>query len=85
MLVGIAPFHHRYRMARDQIGVLTDSGALSTSGLERVIVDGSHIDQKKRGIFDMRETQQPLMHLLNRSELKDRYGKVSGAVDLVVY
>ncbi|CAD6592940.1 MAG: hypothetical protein ASARMPRED_006854 [Alectoria sarmentosa] len=57
---------------------LLDSGSLSSSSLERVVVDCSHIDQKKRGIFDMRETQEPLMELLNRSELKSRYGNGSG-------
>lgn len=64
---------------------LFDSGALSSSSLERVVVDCSHIDQKKRGIFDMRETQQPLMALLNQSELKNRYGSGSGKVRLLLY
>lgn len=49
------------------------------------MVDGSHIDQKKRGILDMRETQQPLMALLNRSELKSRYGNIIGKVRLLIY
>lgn len=49
------------------------------------MVDCSHIDQKKRGIFDMRETQQPLMALLNQSELKNRYGSGSGKVRLLLY
>lgn len=65
--------------------MLTRPGALSSSKIERVIIDGSHIDQKKRGIFDMRETQQPLMQLLNRSELKDRYGTGSGDIQLIIY
>jgi len=67
------------------MNMLKYPGALSSSRIERVIVDGSYIDQKKRGIFDMRETQQPLMHLLNRSELKDRYGTGSGEIQLIVY
>ncbi len=65
--------------------MLNHPGALSASKLERVIVDASHIDQKKRGIFDMRETQQALMHLLNRSDFKDRYGSASGDIQLIVY
>lgn len=64
---------------------LLETGALSLSDLEQVVVDCSHIDQKKRGIFDMRETLQPLMALLNKSELKSRYGNGSGKVRLLLY
>jgi len=48
-------------------------GALKADLVRRVIIDASHIDVKKRGIFDMRETMAPLLQLLNREELKDRY------------
>ena len=65
--------------------MLISVGALSSSSLAQVVVDCSHIDQKRRGIFDMRETQQPLMTLLNRSELKSRYGSGSGKVRLLLY
>lgn len=64
---------------------LFDSSALSLSSLEQVVIDCSHIDRKKRGIFDMRETQQSLMALLNRPELKSRYGDSSGKVRLLFY
>lgn len=64
---------------------LTRAGALSVSKLERVLIDATHIDQKKRGIFDMRETHEPLMLLLNRPELKSRYGSGSGTVQLMLY
>ena len=49
------------------------------------MIDSSHIDQKKRGIFDMRETLEPLMALLNQSDLKTRYGYGSGNVRLLLY
>ena len=65
--------------------MLISVDALSSSNLERVVVDCSYIDQKKRGIFDMREIQQPLMALLNRPELKSRYGDDSGKVRLLFY
>ena len=65
--------------------MLISVGALSSSSLKRVVVDCSHIDQKKRGILDMRETQQPLMALLNRSELKSHYESGSGKVRLLLY
>jgi len=65
--------------------VLTMVGALSATKLERVLVDATHIDQKKRGIFDMRETQEPLILLLNRPELKSRFGSSSGTIQLMLY
>ena len=49
---------------------LLQSGALKSSSLERIIVDASHIDMKKRGILDMQETQVPLVDLLTREEVK---------------
>ena len=49
------------------------------------MVDSSHIDQKKRGIFEICETQRPLMALLNHSELKGRFGNGSGKVRLLLY
>ncbi|KAI9752756.1 MAG: hypothetical protein M1815_000269 [Lichina confinis] len=64
---------------------LLDLGALSLDKLQRLVVDGSHIDQKKRTIFDMRETLTPLLAFLNRPELKDRYGSSKRRVDLLVY
>jgi protein CMS1 len=50
------------------------SGALKPAHLERIIIDASHIDQKKRGVLDMKETQVPLVDLLARPELKERFG-----------
>jgi protein CMS1 len=46
-------------------------GALSASSLERIVVDASHIDQKKRGIMDMKETQVPLVQLLACKDIKE--------------
>ncbi|MCJ1358807.1 MAG: hypothetical protein MMC33_008807 [Icmadophila ericetorum] len=58
---------------------LLESGALSSKSLRQVVIDCSHVDQKGRGLFDMREINVPLVSLLNRSELKERYtGKVGG-------
>ena len=60
-------------------------GALTFDKLERVILDTSHIDQKKRGMFDMRETQQPLMQLLNVKDIRDRYSRDDGEVRLLFF
>lgn len=53
---------------------LLNHGALKADKLERIIVDASHIDMKKRGILDMQDTQPQLVKLLSRSDLKERYG-----------
>ncbi|KAI4284135.1 MAG: hypothetical protein L6R38_001632 [Xanthoria sp. 2 TBL-2021] len=59
--------------------------ALRLEKLERVIIDTSFLDCKKRSIFDMKETQQPLMRLLNMDELKSRYTTTGSAVKLIFY
>ncbi|KAK4239358.1 U3-containing 90S pre-ribosomal complex subunit-domain containing protein [Achaetomium macrosporum] len=66
---------------------LIENDALSLENLKRVIVDASHIDQKKRGIADMRETMMPLARLLCRSDLKERYtdADIVRHVDLIFY
>lgn len=61
-------------------------GALSIEDLKRIVVDASHIDQKKRGIVDMRETMLPLAKLLCREDLKGRYEDDTGKhIDLIFY
>lgn len=49
-----------------------DDGALNTSRLNRIVIDASHIDIKKRGVLEMKETQIPLMKWLARKEFRDR-------------
>lgn len=41
-------------------------------------MDASHIDIKKRGVLDMKETLIPLLKLLSRKEFKERYGSAGG-------
>ncbi|KAK8154997.1 U3-containing 90S pre-ribosomal complex subunit-domain containing protein [Phyllosticta citrichinensis] len=67
-----------------RISDLLGDGALSTSNLKRIIIDASHIDVKKRGIMDMKETQVPLAQLLGRQELKSRFGQ-PGGIEVVFY
>jgi protein CMS1 len=55
---------------------------LSASRLERIIIDASHIDQKKRGIMDMKETQVPLVQLLSRKDIKEA---AEGKVELLFF
>jgi protein CMS1 len=58
---------------------------LAVDKLERIIVDASHIDQKRRGVLEMRETLIPLTQWLNRKEFKDRYGQRGSGIDLLFY
>lgn len=48
---------------------LLEDGALSTANLKQVVVDVSYIDQKKRGILDMKELHEALIKLMLRKEL----------------
>lgn len=64
---------------------LIPTGALSTERIERIVVDCSHIDQKKRGILEMRETQIPLTLLLGQKEFRERYSAESGGIDLLFF
>ncbi|KAI9819392.1 MAG: hypothetical protein M1826_001141 [Phylliscum demangeonii] len=64
---------------------LLKAGALSVERLDRIVVDSSYVDQKRRGIFDMRETFTPLMEFLSRPELKARYGASEKRLDLLFY
>ena len=40
--------------------------------LKRIVIDASHIDQKKRGIFEIKETEKGVMDLLCSDQLKKR-------------
>ncbi|KAK0633623.1 U3-containing 90S pre-ribosomal complex subunit-domain containing protein [Immersiella caudata] len=64
---------------------LIENGALNLDNLKRIVVDASYIDQKKRNIMDMRETMMPLVHLLTKRELKERYSAEEKPVELIFY
>jgi len=64
---------------------LIDNGALSLDNLQRLIVDASHIDQKKRGIMDMKDTMMPLAQFLTRKEFKERYVDEEKPLSLLFY
>lgn len=52
----------------DRLVALLEEQALSTANLKQVLIDVSYIDQKKRGILDMKELHEPLIKLLLRKE-----------------
>lgn len=48
-------------------------------------MDASHIDQKKRGVMDMKETMMPLAQWLTRKEFKERYGDHEKPLQLLFF
>lgn len=61
------------------------AGALLIEYLKRIVVDASHIDQKKRGIMDMKDTMMPLARWLTRKEFKERYAVEEKPLDLLFF
>ncbi len=49
------------------------------------MIDTSHIDQKKRGILDMKESQLPLVKLLSRESFKEPYVLSEGKIELLFF
>ncbi|KAI2472309.1 U3-containing 90S pre-ribosomal complex subunit-domain containing protein [Annulohypoxylon bovei var. microspora] len=64
---------------------LVDKSALKLDKLERIVIDASHIDQKKRGVMDMKETMLPLARWLARHEFKERYADPENSLQLLFY
>lgn len=62
-----------------------EPGALTAKNLKRIVIDASHIDQKKRGILGMKETHEPLAKLLNREEIHRRYNSATDNIDIIFY
>jgi protein CMS1 len=58
---------------------------LKLDKLERLVVDASHIDLKKRGILDMKETMIPLARWLSRTQLKEKYTDLEQPLQLLFY
>ncbi|TVY57570.1 Protein CMS1 [Lachnellula cervina] len=64
---------------------LMDDGALAVDRLERIVIDASHIDLKKRGILEMKDTQVPLIFWLGQSKFKERYATDKNGIQLLFY
>jgi protein CMS1 len=65
--------------------LLWSVGALSIKNLKRIVVDASHIDQKKRGVMDMKDTVVPLAQFIARKEFKERYAMEDEPLDLIFF
>lgn len=61
------------------------TGALSVQHIKRIVVDASYIDQKKRGIMDMKDTMMPLAQWLSRKEFKDRYAAERNSIEVLFF
>ncbi|PGG97319.1 hypothetical protein AJ79_09250 [Helicocarpus griseus UAMH5409] len=64
---------------------LANSGELKLTHLRRIVIDGSYVDQKKRGIFDMKDLHFPLLQFLNRADLRDRYSSGNNRIQILVF
>jgi protein CMS1 len=51
---------------------LLEKDSIKTDNLKRIVIDGSHLDQKKRSIFDMKELLDPLIKLFSTEAIKSR-------------
>ncbi|KAJ5930658.1 Protein CMS1 [Penicillium verhagenii] len=68
-----------------RVSDLLESGDLKLNELQRIVIDGSHIDQKQRGIFDMKDTHFPLLKLLTRPELRERYTAKKNKTQILIF
>jgi protein CMS1 len=64
----------------ERISALLDQGALSTANLKRIVLDASYIDQKKRGILDMKELHDAVIRLLLRDEFRDEDKQIKNSL-----
>jgi protein CMS1 len=62
---------------------LLKEDAISTRNLQRLVIDASYIDQKKRGVLDIQEVFLPLLDLLLKTGLKERLAE--GKTKILVY
>jgi len=56
---------------------------LKLDDLKRIIIDASWISEKKRGIFEIKETQKGVMDLLGNGELRKRL--LDGSTCIIFY
>lgn len=64
---------------------ISTPGALKLTEVKRIVIDASHIDQKQRGIFDMKEIYLPLLKLLTKPELRERYGAKKAKIQILAF
>lgn len=53
---------------------LLEKDSVKIHNLKYIVIDASHLDQKKRSIFDMKELLGPLIGLLSTEAIRNRLG-----------
>lgn len=64
---------------------LLEKDVMKPKDLKRIVIDGSHLDQKKRSIFDMKELLDPLVKLLSTPSIKDRLDDNDNRTNVLVF
>jgi len=65
--------------------VLTTIGNLKCANLKHIVIDASYIDEKKRGILDMKDLHKALLDLLLRPEFKNSEVEWDDQFRLILY
>lgn len=63
---------------------LIAADAMHLHALERIVIDGSYLDEKRRTIFSMKEVFSPMLELLHRPDVSQGYGK-EGGIQILVF
>lgn len=61
---------------------LLRDGCLKTDKLVRIVLDMSAVNEKKQGLFDIKEVNKHVLDMLNEEAIKERLGE---GVKLLVY
>ncbi|KIW79139.1 hypothetical protein Z517_08979 [Fonsecaea pedrosoi CBS 271.37] len=69
----------------ERLNQLLEAGALKTHGLQRIVVDGSHHDEKRSNIFTIGQIFRPMVAFLNDDNIRQRYGAEQNKVDIIVF
>jgi protein CMS1 len=64
---------------------LTSVGALKLANLKHIVIDASYIDEKKRGILDMKDLHKAVLDLLLRGDFKSAAGDWEDQFRLLLY
>ncbi|KAF2805393.1 uncharacterized protein BDZ99DRAFT_467003 [Mytilinidion resinicola] len=68
-----------------RISELLESSALKCSNLKHIVIDASYIDEKKRGILDMKDLHKAVLDLLLRGEFKSSEDSWDDQFRLILY
>ncbi|RMZ86893.1 hypothetical protein DV736_g5880, partial [Chaetothyriales sp. CBS 134916] len=68
-----------------RLGDLIEAKAVDLSSLRRIVIDGSHQNEKKQTLLDMKDTFVQTLELMNVTALKRRFGAGEGQIELLVF